>query len=209
MMFKIFQSICLLFLCSKILAANVDLAISTDIDVSAGVEFRDFVAFSITLSNYGNDDAGTSIDAERPNDVYTSLINQGSNGFVDVSFRQNFNIAQDCFFVGIVLDPPPNGVVHYAYDIAFPVIPAHSSVTCYGYYHIGFEDGIRKIKLRVNLAQGDSDTNLTNNETEIVFGIRPQIIPTLSPLSLVALLLLVLMLAYLSFLKTRKTATFL
>ena len=177
-------------------AENVDLTFSTDIDVSSGVEFRDLVAFSITLTNNGPDDAGTNTTFPYPNSVNSSLMNLNQNGFVDVSFIQNFNFSQPCYFGEVVLDPPPNGNVHYAYEINFPVISANSSITCYGFYHIGFESGRRIVRLKARTLQGDVDINPDNDEIEIVFGIRPKVIPIFTTLGLILIVFLFIYLAY-------------
>jgi len=180
----------LLFIANKLLAGTVDLEITLESDINGEVDFRNLVEFSVTLTNNGSDDAGTNTTFPYPNSVNSSLVNLNQNGFVDVSFIQNFNINQECYFAEIVLDPPPNGEVHYVYEIGFPIVPAHSSITCYGIYHIGFESGERKVKLKARTSLGDVDTNPNNNEIEIVFGIKPQVIPFFTNIGLFLLILL-------------------
>ncbi len=173
-------------------AGEVDLELQIDIDLSMGVEFRQIGEFSVTLINHSSEDAGGGSALSHPNDVLTSIVQQVNNGLPDVFFRQNFAIVQDCIFITVIGEPVPGGTPTWGFDIAFPVIPANSTVTCYGIYEIGFEQGERTITFSALTSIEDNDTNPSNNSIALVFGIPPIIIPTTNIYSLIFLIVLIL-----------------
>lgn len=190
--FKIVVLLLLSFVICTVNASDVDLELQINIDISEGVEFQQTGKFSITLVNNSSEDAGGGSALSRPNDVLTSIVQQASNGLPDVFFRQNFAIAQDCIFIAVIGEPVPGGTPTWGFDIAFPVIPANSTVTCYGIYEIGFEQGERTITFSALTSIEDNDTNPINNSIALVFGIPPRIIPTTNIYSLTFLIVLIL-----------------
>ncbi len=173
-------------------AGNVDLELQIDIDLSADVEFKQIGKFSFTVTNHGPDDAGADTTGDFPVSMQTSPIKLNPSGFVDVSFNKDFTIAQECFFVTVVAEPPPGGTVSYGYKFGLPVIPANSSITCYGLYHVGFEFGTKTIKWTAR-SFSDNDINMGNEVVEMVFGISSVAIPSSNFYTLMLLIILILL----------------
>ncbi len=182
----------LLHLSYTAIAGNVDLELQINIDVSAGVEFQQTGEFSFTVTNHGPDDAGSDTTGDFPISMQTSPIKLNPTGFVDVSFNKDFTIAQECFFVTVVADPPPGGTVSYGYKFGLPRIPANSSITCYGVYHVGFVFGSKTIKWTAR-SFSDNEIDPSNNSVDIVFSIPPKIIPSTNIFTLLLLMLLIML----------------
>jgi hypothetical protein len=67
-----------------------------------------------------------------------------------------------------------------------PDIPVGSSISCYGLAHIN-TFVTTKIVFKVFIRQFDTDDDLSNNTQEVVFKIKPPLIPVLNWYSLIIL----------------------
>ena len=184
----------------KTLAGNIDLELIINSESTQALDFGDSGKFSLTLINHGPDDAGFESLSDFPISVVSSprmFINE--YGYTDILFVQDTSINQDCAFVISVADPPPGGNgVSYGFKFGFPPIPANSSITCYGKFQVIFASGVRKIKWRT-LSSNDNDVNIGNEIKEVVFGIKPQVIPINSSIALLALILMIVSFAFIRF----------
>jgi len=179
----------LYFIVYFIILANVtqaqvaDLALSIEIEnIENGVEFGQTGSFIVTITNFGPDDAGITSTSALPVRASSNSIGHTDDAFIDVSFLQDFSFMEDCFFIRIDGSPIPGGSPHSAYSVKFPIIPVNTSMTCHGYYHVGFREDIRTITWRAisGFNQDENDPNPDNNEVSLVFRTKPQIIPILN-----------------------------
>ncbi|MCF6300863.1 MAG: hypothetical protein L3J52_07070 [Proteobacteria bacterium] len=174
-------------------AGVADLEISITTNISDGVVFGQAGNFSITITNHGPDIAGLDSGFDSPIRIDSPLIYVGENGFLDVSFLRNNSIAQGCFFVASVFDPIPGEPVAFAFTFVHPVIAVNESVSCYGLFGVGFEEGQRAIEWDVAVRGNTfTDPNPENDRATMLFKINPPVIPTLSIWGVLLLILAVL-----------------
>jgi hypothetical protein len=135
----------------------------------------------------------------------SSIIEHTDDAFIDVSFIQDFSFNENCFFVRVDGSPIPGGKPNSGFIVDFPVIPVGSSMTCHGYYFVGFRQGSRTITWRAisGFNQQETDPNPANNEVSLVFKIKPQLIPALNNVSLLLLMFLTLVTVCFQFRKNR------
>lgn len=187
--------ICLLLLalcCISAHAAVSDFEITIDQTQFTDLSLGDVGQFSITLTNHGPDVGGNG----RPLSALASLEVEHESG-VPVDFIQNNSIPQACDFRTSVIDPRPPNPVAFGYQFFYPPMAAGESITCYGFFIINFETGVREIEWKhtfglLSINNEDIDTNPNNDITTMLFGIEPTAVPTLSVTGLMALLILTL-----------------
>ncbi|MCF6287877.1 MAG: hypothetical protein L3J53_01395 [Proteobacteria bacterium] len=175
-------------------AGNIDLAIHMDIAPVTEVDFADNNKFSITITNNGPDTAGVESTSLYPIRSNSSEIIQHPNGDQDLRIMQDTSIPQSCFFISIFGSPLPGGDATEVFAIAFPQIPANSSITCYGIYQVGFREGSRDFNFGVR-SFSDTEDNLSDNIYNFTLSIKPQVIPSLNTSMLILLGLLLLIIA--------------
>ncbi|HHL31087.1 MAG TPA: hypothetical protein ENJ41_00785 [Oceanospirillales bacterium] len=175
----------------KTLAGTVDLELALDLGDTHNLEFAHSYPYSITMINHGPDDAAVDLIAPFPLATIVSNIRADENGFLDFYFHLDGNIEQNCRIISGSGTPLPGGEAEYFYFIMVPVILANTSITCFGTYTIGFESGSRL--LNFGFYPGfDTDTDLSNNVEDVVFRIKPRVIPAINGLGLMFILLFVL-----------------
>ena len=159
-----------------------------DINLSEYVVQGQQGEFSITITNHGPDDAGVDSLNNLPIFADSSIIQQRPNGIVDIWFAKDLSQAQECFFVPTIFEPLPipGSLPSYAFTFAYPVIPVGESITCYGFYSVGFEQGERAVQWDI-FNSTDTDPNLLNNSVDLVFRMQPMMIPSTSTFSLIIL----------------------
>lgn len=157
-------------------AGNVDLALTTDFVSQNNFYPGEVGEFSLTITNNGPDDAGA--DSIVPYPVRLSTPNGiplKSDG-MDITFFQNPSIPQDCFLVIAIGEPLPGEDPIIFYSFQHSIIPVNTSVTCYGLFQV-FDS--TSVIWRVR-SPTDTELNDSNNSIEMIFGVQPLKVPTLS-----------------------------
>ena len=175
----------------KTLAGTVDLELALDLGDTHNLEFAHSYPYSITMINHGPDDA--TIDPVDPFSLVTIVSNIRGNddGFLDFYFHLDANIEQNCGIISGSTSPLPGMEAEYFYFIEAPNILANTSITCFGTYTIGFKNGSRLLKFGL-YPLFDTDPDLSNNAEDVVFRIKPRVIPAINGLGLMVILLLML-----------------
>lgn len=163
---------------SSAISGTADLELTMEFDIPKFVNFGDTGEFSITITNNGPDDAGLDSPFLFPIIANTSAIETSSELMPAVSFSQIL-VEQECFFIASIAEPLPGQYPTFNYEFDYPIIPVNTSFTCFGQYHIGFSEGVETINWSIfNFL--DTDPNPNNNSVDMVFGIQPPIVPSLS-----------------------------
>ena len=180
----------LLLIASKLLAGTVDLEISLESDINGEVGSGQIGKFSLTVFNHGPDDAGAANPDSFPISVISSDIFLLETGYLEIGFNKDPEFNQDCVIITSVAEPIPGStMITYAYVISFPVIPVNSSKTCHAIYHVNLPKGKKTITWH---AYSFTDNMITNGDetVDMVFGIKPQVIPFFTSIGLYLLILL-------------------
>jgi len=187
----ILKKIMILFLFSNnLLAGTVDLEISLESDINGEVGSGQIGKFSLTVFNHGPDDAGAASIAQHPVSIITSDIYLLDSGRLEIGFVKDPDFNQDCIIIASVAEPIPGStLISYAFSISLPLIPANTSKTCHGIYHVGLTKGRKLITWH---AYSFTDNMITNGDetVDMVFGIKPQVIPFFTSIGLYLLILL-------------------
>ncbi len=144
-------------------------------------------SFSVTITNNGPE------IAEMPSTIspLMSLANDDFYLSIDSSIIQN-----DCSFAFFSLEPrPPDFAGGTIILIDTSPIDVGESITCFGRYVVGFENGMRELLWEtVNFGQGTliDDPIPENNLVTITLGIQPQQVDALSSLTIFILIVLTL-----------------
>lgn len=194
--FKISLILSILGIANSALAGIIDLDLELDLQDTSQLEYGQIIPFSLTVTNNGPDAAAGSSDAFLPNRVFIRSIFENSNGIPELIFAGDPSIEQECFWLSIIVEPPPipGAQTSLSYLVNMPIIPAGSSVTCYGLVQ-SFVDTNREINFLSSPILADTDTDLSNNSIDRIFGLKPRVIPSLNILSLSILSVLLLIIA--------------
>ncbi len=150
--------------------------------------------FEITVTNNGPDEAnpiGTNFFF-----VGNTLVGSNDQWVPDILFElDTFNSPPECVFTVFFGDPLPGQNPTYGFVFIFLQLEANQSITCKGFYTTNFTQGERYVRweLHNNLA---NDPDLSNNNLEYIFGLRPVAVPAFSKSTLLLLLTLFLMVAF-------------
>ena len=189
--FKVSLIVLLVSTTSPALADVIDLDLELDLQDTSQLEYGQIVPFSLTITNNGPDAAAGSSDAFLPNRLFIRSIFENSNGFPELFIVSDNSFEQECFWTSIIAEPPPipGAQVSLTYLVNMPIIPANSSITCFGLIQSFIEISNKNITFFSSPILADTDTDLSNNSIDRVFGLRPQIIPTNGILGLIILTL--------------------
>jgi uncharacterized repeat protein (TIGR01451 family) len=171
-------------------AGEVDLQLEVDFPDTSNLEFGQILPFSVTVTNLGPDDAAGESTGFLPNTVFISNIYQDSRGFLELLVAEDISIEQECLFFLITGDPlpppfPQNPPLNYLIDM--PIIPANSSISCYGLVQVLItQERIIPFQVRAHIT--DTETILDNNSVDVVFKLKPRVIPILSIYTLLGLI---------------------
>jgi len=193
---QLYFTICFIFFVGIAQAQVADLKLNIELEnIQNGVEFGQTGSFIVTITNFGPDDAGITSTSQFPVVAISSIIEETDDGFIAVSFLQDFSFKEDCFFIRIDGSPIPGGTASSAYVVNFPIIPVDVSMTCHGNYNILFKEGVETITWRAfsGFNPSEIDPNPDNNEVSLIFRTKPKIIPTLNWMFLSLLIFLILM----------------
>lgn len=178
---------------SLAIAKDVDMSFSLNLGDTENLTYGETYPFSITIINNGPEDAGTETKADFPIAVFASNI-KVRNGNVELVFFQE-TPDPNCIILTIIGHPPPGGgEIEYIYEIATNDLPANSTITCNGFYTVGFHSGNRNIEFLVSSGL-DNDIDLSNNFQTVTFGIEPMVIPILNPWTIIFLSVLIFIIA--------------
>lgn len=176
-------------------AGVTDLELDLDIPDTSQLSYGQIVPFSLTITNHGPDAAAASSISFLPNTVFiTGDVYYNSVGYPQVLISRDMSIKQECLF--FILSgsppPPPHPPPSISYIADMPIIPANSSITCYGKAQNFIEEQSIELNFFVAPFYTDTDPNLSNNTTNVVFGLKPKAIPSLNLYGLLAMILLIL-----------------
>lgn len=206
-MFRYDKTLLILLLNSMLaIAVDVDLSLALDIADTDNVEFGQIIPFSITVTNNGPDAAASTSTSTLPNRIFTNAFYENSNGFPNIIIFKDNSIKQDCIILTFIGEPPPPPLPPpptLAFTIRLPMIPANTSVTCYIKAQVLFDSGNESISFRSVPILGDIDSDLSNNNKEIVFSIKPAVIPTLNKFTLLLLSCFLLVIGMRHFIKIK------
>ncbi len=169
-------------------ANDVDLDIQLSPTTVAEFTDGDTGEFIITITNNGTEDAGLLSTSQLPIAIDSDIIFLENNRYF-VEFTRNNNIQQDCQFVETAIDPIPGQPPASIFSFFTSVIPAQSTITCYGIYLANFNLGIRSIDWTVNSTL-DTDIDDSNNQITMRFFGSLTPVPGLSIFGVISLILL-------------------
>ena len=181
-LFKSFIIFCMVLFSTTSFSGEADIAITLDHQSLDDLEFGQVIPFSITISNYGPDTAGADSPIEKS--ISASFIMNQNTALLLVA--QDNSIEQSCDFLLSFGDPRPGNTLDIFYSFYYPNIPAGESLTCYGIFEVYFGSGRRAINWNLS-SPTDTDPDQSNNTAEMVFGIRPPVVPSLTIISVILL----------------------
>ena len=199
--FKATLIILILSTFKSVSAGIIDLELELDLQDTSQLEYGQIIPFSLTVTNNGPDDAAGTSDGFLPNSVFIRTIFENSNGLPQLVFAADTSIEQECFWVSIISEPLPipGSEPSISYLASMPIIPTGSSVTCYGLVQSFVNVTNKEINFLASPFQDDTDTDLSNNSIDRIFGLRPQVIPSLGMSSLSILIILMLIFSCFAF----------
>lgn len=156
-----------------------------------GVVTGEKKSFEITVTNNGPDAANTTGD-----DFFfvgSTAIGSNDQWIPDIIFELDaMNSPPECVFTVFFGDPLPDQNPTYGFVFIFLQLEANQSITCKGFYTANFTQGERYVRweLHNNLA---NDPDLSNNNLEFIFGLRPIAVPVFSKFTLILLVALFLL----------------
>lgn len=194
---KIFLILLILITANPSSAGIIDLELELDLQDTSQLEYGQILPFSLTVTNNGPDAAAGTSDAFLPNSVFIRTIFENANGLPELVFAADPSIEQECFWVSIISEPLPipGSEPSIAYLASMPIIPAGASVTCYGLVQSFVNVTDKEINFLASPFPDDTDTDLSNNSIDRIFGLKPRVIPSLNILSLIILSVLLLIIA--------------
>jgi len=187
-----FFTVLVIFLSFNVNSQTAELALSMNLSgLNDGVITGQQRSFELTVTNNGPDAANPTGD-----DFFfagTTLIGSNDQWVPDILFELDvINSPPECVFSGFFIDPLPGQNPKYAFTFFFLQLQANQSITCKGFYTANFTQGERYVRweLHNNLA---NDPDLSNNNVELIFGLRPIAVPIFSKFTLILLVALFLL----------------
>lgn len=169
-----------------------DLAIELEFNSVDGVVVEPQGKFIARITNFGPDIAAVDATLERPITLSSGVVQDNGSFTPDIQFApsaQNNN--QECFFILVIGEPPPGGMVSYIYTIRTPPIEINETIECFGIFSTHFDSGTREVNWKIRNTFDDDPVSANDTQT-VVFGIAPKIVPINHLSAMIALLFMFL-----------------
>jgi hypothetical protein len=195
--------IILVALAFQLKAKDVDMTFNIDFGDTSNLIIGQEYSYSIEFINNSSEDAGIETNSEYTIATIASNVPENDNGEPELFFY-NSNYPECRLALQISHPPPGQTDIFYGFVFETSLVPANSSVICRGNYQIGFKQGQRLINFSIFSYQ-DNELNINDNLLDILFGVRPQIIPTFSSLTkyLLAIMFLIIIFSKNKFITSR------